>query len=815
MKRGYKVILLLLAGLLAPSAGIFLLPGNSLVWAQEGSVAILEYADDLHELEVIDSDGFTVDLFLGIALSPGDRMTTGYSGAELRLDPAGSLLRIAPHTSFEINTFQGHQGASTTRSTLRRGAARLVVAPTRDRSARYTMDIPGAVLGVRGTDFGVSLRPRTAGDLDDAEPEDPEPGDLEQEPPGPEPPGQEPPGQEPPGQEKDVAREEFSPAPPPTEEDLILEEIFVFSGQIIVTERDQEREIYLAARQGITLGEEPFLPQAWSDERIGDFQEGLRFEFLDPSSLLSRRVEEEAADQEEPRDRDPDLTATVAVPLERPRETAPDPEDPAPPGTLERGLGRLVQATGMQMGAVTINRETYGQVVFQPRITTNRLDAAFYLPVTYRENIFDPDDWYQPEGNNEWSFGTDQDWSDDPAGALHDLVTDLALKVQYFRYGREGDPFQLHLGNLNSFTIGQGLLMRDYANDLEFPATRRLGVFLAIDRPEWGFQAMVNDAADPGIYGGRLFARPAAPVNPAEVGFSVVTDRRPATALPQEPSGAQEAADQGDPLFTALAMDVAIPFIRRETSSLIGYTEAGFLVPFVRNSTDLEGQSISSGVKTNALVDFDSGRPRNFGWTTGIRGWTSSLRYRLEYQYYNGAFRPGFYGPTYDRLRGSYAAETLAYLADPDAKEYRDQSMAVAGEAEITFFEILHLGAGYRWPWEISSSGHWEALSEDEFLLRLTLTEGVLPLGIGMGAEYRRRYFAAALGEWGGYDQSDLLDEHTTLAGHITYPVSDLVKITARVSTTLERDKDGEIIYDSDGRPKMTPMVVIQTEIGF
>ncbi|TVR67781.1 MAG: hypothetical protein EA427_12545 [Spirochaetaceae bacterium] len=716
--------------------------------AQEDAVVVLEFASDLSQIQVLDRNDFEVEIFFGIGLSPGDRIITGDSAAELRMEPNGSIIRLAPGTTLSIDTLQGHQEQRENAATLRSGRARLVAARSATRDNRYVLRTPALVAGVRGTDFALAVIPASEG------------ADS-------------------------------------------TEEAFVFDGEVFVTALASGEEVFLTAGQGIAAGDEPFLPQEWGAERIEDFQRDIQFEQLDPEAVPGLEPDE------------PPAPAVVEAPPPEP-PPAPPPAEPAP-GAGDRFFGTLAEITGLHVGSVTINRQTWGQVVFLPQITVGDLALAFYLPFTYQTNLFDPEDWYQPEGNNEWSFGTDQDWSGDPQGAMADVATDLALKIRYIQYRDQGAPFFFKMGNLSTFTIGQGLLMRNYANDTEFPAVRRLGFNIGVDRTAWGLEAFVNDLIAPNIFGGRLYFRPAAPVIPAAVGFSAVTDIHPAGAINRDSAEGDElfgATREADPVFISVATDLDVPVLRGDALSLTGFIEAGALVPYVRTSTEYEDRPVSSGTKTNAMVDFQSGNLRNYGWTTGVRGDLLFFDFRLAYQYWDGTFRPGFYGPNYDRLRGTYAAETIAYLSNTEAREYKGSNMGVQGELGATLFDALRLGAGYLWPWEVTPSGSWVPSPEDELRLFFALREGVIPLGIGAGLEYRRRYFAPSLGRWSGYSRGDLFDVHTTLDGYLSYPLTDFISIVGRVSTAALRDAEGDLVYGSDGRPRMAPTITIQTEIG-
>lgn len=727
------------------------------VSAQSDPVAILEYYDDPLEVTIVDEDGFTVDPYLGIALNPGDTITTEDSSAEIRLDPNGSVMRLAPSTEFTIDGLQGRDEATENSFAMQRGRLRMVAARLTDRASSYSIRTPTAVAGVRGTDFGMAVQ--AAGEASAA-----------------------------------------------------VEELFVFSGEVGFEAGVTGESIVVGAGERADALADLFVPQAMTEAEIAQRQEGLEFTQLDPATVPGQREPEPV--EEEPED----------VVIEEVPEEPAEPEEEEE-GAGDRLFGSLAEITGLQVGSITINEETWAQAVFQPRITLGRLALELYLPITYRDDLFDAGQWYRPDGNNEWSFGADQDWSGEPLVALRDVATDLALKIKALEYGQRGDGFFVKLGNLSTFTIGQGLLMRNYANDIDFPTVRRVGFNLGFDLDRWGLETMVNDLAAPEIYGGRMYFRPAAPVTTAAVGISAVTDIAPTAdistvgsdgeALPAEQAAPLEAAQNGDPLFLNVAMDLEIPVFDRERLAVIGFAEGGGLIPYLRQNTELGGETVNAGLKTDALVDFSSGELKNFGWTAGVRGRLIFLDYRLEYRSFDGIFRPSFYGPTYDRLRGRYAAETIAYLSDTEAEQYQVRTMGIAGEAGASILGLLDLSAGYFWPWEVTESGNLQGSDDDEFLFTAGFRDGLIPFGIEAGLTYRRTHLAATIAGWGEYADATLFDANTSLDGFVAYPFNDVVRIVARVSTAVVRDGDGRIVYDGNGDPRMAPTVAIQTEIGF
>src|SRR5208337_1615572 len=100
---------------------------------------------------------------------------------------------------------------------------------------------------------------------------------------------------------------------------------------------------------------------------------------------------------------------------------------------------------------------------------------SLYLPIIYNGDMFNPSDWYHPMGNDEWNFGgllTGQLISTNPWVVAQDVLNDLLLKIRYLEWGQQRDPFFFKVGNLDDITIGHGLIMRDFANDADFPSIR-------------------------------------------------------------------------------------------------------------------------------------------------------------------------------------------------------------------------------------------------------------------------------------------------------------------------------------------------------
>lgn len=724
----------------AVSIAFLLLPAVAFAQAaQAAPYGVLEYYGDDLELTVYDDDNFEVNFFLGMDLSPGDRIVTENTTVEIRLEPNGTIMKIGENTSITLDSIQGRDDALESSASIGNGRLRMVAA--RLAGAEYNVRLPGAVAGVRGTDFIAEV----------------------------------------------VEGESRA--------------ITVLEGEVEFAKNETGESVGLLAGQRADAAAESFEATTLSPEQLQQLSEGFAFEALDPDQVPSG--EEEAQPS-------PDADAPAESDEESQEETETT-------GTEEdtRFLSGLGDVLGFQVGSITIDRDTYAEAVFQPAFEIGKLRLAFYLPIVYQDDLLDPWEWYRPDGNNEWSFGSDKEWRDEPDEAAADFAQDAVMKIRYIEYGEQRDPFFLKVGNISSVTLGHGLLMYKYANDLDFPAVRRVGLNVGVDREGWGFEGVINDIPEPAVYGGRLYFRPARPLSNAAVGLSAITDVSPTGELPEtdeagNPLPLNEVARRSDLLFLNVAMDLDVPIIERDIFSLVAFGDIGGMIPYVRKKAG----GVGTGIKFDALVDLESSELKNYGIASGFLGNITLLDYRLEFRRYDGTFRHGFFGPNYDRLRGSYAVETLVYLDNPEADRFDLTTMGIYGEAGADIFQLLRLEAGYFWPWE-EIGGDWQPSDRDEFNLSATIREGLLPLGISASLGYRRTFFVPTLLGDSDFKKASLFDENTVASASVTYPFAENIDITASVYSTINRDSAGNIVYEKNGTPKVSPTVAIQTRVGF
>ncbi|HUX37334.1 MAG TPA: FecR family protein [Rectinemataceae bacterium] len=500
-------------------------------------------------------------------------------------------------------------------------------------------------------------------------------------------------------------------------------------------------------------------------------------------------------------------------------------------GTVAEGVGKMSNAEvksgilkwladmmGFELGSVTIDGTTYSKAIVQPNFNLGKLRFGLYLPVIYQNDLFNPNDWYKPAGNNEWSFGSDYNWSADPVGATLDLTKDVALKFKYVEYGRQlDDPFFIKVGNLNDLTIGHGLIMRNYDNSTEFPAVRRIGFNLGLDAGGFGFEALVNDLADPWLYGGRLYIRPV-PGSKIALGLDGVVDTNPASDL--TPS---DRSAYGDPMFVSGGADLDMPIIPSNGFlSVRAFADVAATVPYTRTDITSGGTTIPAGLQYNLIFDQATGSVQNWGADAGFMGNVLFIDWRLEYRYYTGFFRPSFYDSTYDKMRASYVYQYYSYMTDASLIASSPTVMGIYGEGGFSLIkDKLSLKLGYGWPWDPSANSLEQnlVLSSDEFHAALVVKKGLIPIvDISGSIVYDRRGLAQSIVN-GNFQ---LIDANTTFGGELVVPVPktpnlDVAMVFASVPV---RDSSGNIKYASSadaiaGIPELRPSISFATRFHF
>lgn len=694
------------------------------LFAQYGTpVAILEYYDDDLEIEITGADGIALeDIYYGMELQEGDTIRTNRTGAELRLDPNGSIIKLSYFTVFTIENLQKSETDSNNFNLIT-GKIHAIAARA-GFGERYQIRTPSAVAGVRGTDFGVISLP---------------------------------------GSE---------------------EKAFVIDGLIEYTNSLTNQKIQLGSGMVGDALAEVFQAITASAEQMNDLVKDVLFEKLDPSVVPGHGEPEELVEEEEETE---EQTAESEEPVEE--ETKELSEKEIAESAMMKAISDIL---GLEIGTVTIDGDTYSKAIIQPTFNIGKLKLSLYLPVVYQTDLFDPDDWYHPEGNNEWSFGTDQDGYEDIA---LDALTDLFLKIRYIEWGEQRDPFFFKIGNLSNMTLGHGILMKKFANDADFPTIRRVGLNLGIDGGGIGIESVVNDLVNPEIFGTRLYFRP---IGNLAFGLSSAIDINPDESV----DPASDTVFYSDTIFITAAADLDFPLMENDILSFIFFADIAGMLPY------MDGEMQYSMMYDDSSSAFSLNNFRNFGWNAGLFGNILFIDYKLEYRYFDGVFKPSFFNTSYERMRGKYIDDISAYLEAPTDI---DPVMGIYGEAGFSLFDKIHTTIGYMWPWDASGPSE-----EDEFLFEVAVMPGTIPvLDIYGSLAYHRTKFIPTLLDNSDEEGLTLFDANTTFTGEIVYPIAPTLALAVVVSTSIRTDNNGAIVYESNGYPEIVPVISIETRIGF
>ena len=156
-------------------------------------------------------------------------------------------------------------------------------------------------------------------------------------------------------------------------------------------------------------------------------------------------------------------------------------------------------------GSVTINGKLYNQISVRPEISTNKIGMGFDIYLYFDE-----------DGNlyrENWDFTS-------PRASFKTIVD----KIYYFRYGQPFDDLYFRIGALPKITLGHGILINNYANNIDYPQIRRSGIDLRYQMSGFKFQFIHSDLKEinkPGLIG---FRGSVPMVENFNIGFSIASD---------------------------------------------------------------------------------------------------------------------------------------------------------------------------------------------------------------------------------------------------------------------------------------------------
>jgi len=134
-------------------------------------------------------------------------------------------------------------------------------------------------------------------------------------------------------------------------------------------------------------------------------------------------------------------------------------------------------------GMTWIGDQAYFSFNLEPELAFGKIGVGLRIPL-----LFDTETWELRK----------VDW---------DSSRDFTRLFRYVRYGVKRDPFYARVGELSNTLFGHGFSVYYYNNNLDLQ-NPTLGAQLDIDLKKVGFESMISDLGNAGLYGVRGYARP-------------------------------------------------------------------------------------------------------------------------------------------------------------------------------------------------------------------------------------------------------------------------------------------------------------------
>ena len=163
------------------------------------------------------------------------------------------------------------------------------------------------------------------------------------------------------------------------------------------------------------------------------------------------------------------------------------------------------------IGTVTLNGQVYNQLSIRPEIPIGKLGVGLDIYLYFNDEGMYWDSW-------DFSSG----------GSAYRTIID---KIYYLRWGQPGDNLYFMAGALPSVTLGQGILVNNYANIMEYPQVRQVGLNLQAKVAGFGIELIHSNfkSATPGVLGIRGSK---SILSKLSLGVSFVTDLDQLAGLP-------------------------------------------------------------------------------------------------------------------------------------------------------------------------------------------------------------------------------------------------------------------------------------------
>ncbi len=261
-------------------------------------------------------------------------------------------------------------------------------------------------------------------------------------------------------------------------------------------------------------------------------------------------------------------------------------------------------------GATSINGVIWYNLSLFPELVFGKLGIGLYIQILYNdeEGIRD-EDW------NNW-----QDW---------------AQIVYYVRWAHKGEPLYIRAGALTDTTLGHGIIVGHYTNQLDIN-NRKIGLVFDVNMNEetYGFETMTNDVLKARVMGIRGYFRPlpnTSILRKFVIGATYATDI--------DPDENRDTKNDGVAVFGG---DIGFPLFKNIAFSSLLYDDWAKIRP----------------ENTTIRKQFEEDKS-DWGNAIGLMGNIAVVDYRVEKR----NFKKNFVGPYFDSFYEIERADKLNSLS--------------------------------------------------------------------------------------------------------------------------------------------------------
>ncbi len=220
----------------------------------------------------------------------------------------------------------------------------------------------------------------------------------------------------------------------------------------------------------------------------------------------------------------------------------------------------------------------------------------------------------------------------------YNSLQSIAGKIYYIQYGIPGkDIFVFKISPIEDYTLGYGLILLRYSNNLFFPEIRKLGLRFSFSYKGFELQGILGDISTYSVLGGRfsinigkLFDMESGILASIDIGITAVSDISPKTRdiIKVESNHDHKivrASGQIDPV-TVFGTDLGITFVDHPYMKFGLYSEFAAIV---------KGKSIS-------------GYAIGYGIIGVIAPSSAKINYKFQFRHFFDSFMPSYFNSIYD-----------------------------------------------------------------------------------------------------------------------------------------------------------------------